>query len=75
AALIVTAGGSNFWFTGLNNQTAALTPFIYQNFNSEYSNLQVDAWGATLVLLLIMLAVSLGARLAVRTPVDAAEGG
>jgi phosphate transport system permease protein len=75
AALIVTAGGSNFWFTSINSQTAALTPFIYQNFSSAYGNLQTDAWGATLVLLLIMLVVSLGARIAVRSPVDAAEGG
>jgi len=75
AALLVTAGGSNFWFTNLNSQTAALPPFIFQNFSSGYSNLQTDAWGATLVLLLIMLVVSLGARLAVRSPLDPAEGG
>jgi phosphate transport system permease protein len=74
AALLVTAGGSNFWFAGLNTQTAALTPFIYQNFASGYSNLQTDAWGATLVLLLIMLLVSLGARLAISSRDGAAEG-
>ncbi|MGA8302528.1 MAG: phosphate ABC transporter permease subunit PstC [Thermoplasmata archaeon] len=74
AALIVTAGGSNYWFTNLNSQTAALTPFIYGNFSSAYSNLETDAWGATLVLLLIMLVVSLGARLAVRGPIDSPAG-
>jgi phosphate transport system permease protein len=75
AALLVTAGGSNFWFTNLNSQTAALPPFIFQNALSGYSNLQTDAWGAALILLLIMLAVSLGARLAIRSPTDLAEGG
>jgi phosphate transport system permease protein len=74
AVLFITAGGSRFWFTNLNSQTAAITPFIFENFNSGYSNLQTDAWGATLVLLLIMLVISLVARLAVRSPIDLAEG-
>jgi phosphate transport system permease protein len=74
AALIVTAGGSNYWFTNLNSQTAALTPFIFDNFNSAYTNLQTDAWGATLVLLLIMLVVSLAARWAVRAPTESMAG-
>jgi phosphate transport system permease protein len=74
ATLIITAGGSRYWFTNLNQPTAAMTPFIFENFNSGYSNLQTDAWGATLVLLLIMLIISLGARIAVRSPVEMAEG-
>jgi phosphate transport system permease protein len=75
AALLFTAGWSNYWFTNINSETASLPVFIYQNGISGYSNLQTDAWGAALVLLLIMLVVSLGARLAVRSPMDAAEGG
>ena len=75
AVLVLTAGGSNYWFTNINGRTAALTPFIFQNFQSGYGNLQTDAWGATLVLLLIVLVVSLGARIAVGTPLYAAEGG
>ncbi|MCI4323695.1 MAG: phosphate ABC transporter permease subunit PstC [Thermoplasmata archaeon] len=67
AALIATAGGSNFWFQGLDRPTAAITPFIFNNFSSSYSNLQEDAWGAALVLLLLMLVISLGARLATRS--------
>jgi phosphate transport system permease protein len=67
AALFVTAGSSSFWFQGLNQPTAALTPFIFTNFGSEYSNLASDAWGAALVLLLLMLLISLGARWAVRS--------
>lgn len=74
AILFVTAGSSRFWFTNLNSPSAAITPFIYANFNSDYTNLLTDAWGATLVLLVIMLAISLGARLAVRSPIELAEG-
>ena len=73
AVLLLTAGGSSFWFTNLNTQTAAMTPFIFNNFGSTYVNLQTDAWGAALVLLGIMLAISLGSRLAVPGAQDAAE--
>lgn len=74
ATLLLTAGGSSFWFQNLNTQTAAMTPFIYNNFGSSYLNLQTDAWGAALVMLGIMLAISLGARLAVPGTEGAAEG-
>ncbi len=75
AALFLTAGSSTFWFQGFSQQTAAITPFIFANFGSPYTNLQTDAWGAALVLLLIMLGISLVARLLVRPHLDAAEGG
>jgi phosphate transport system permease protein len=75
ATLLLTAGGSSFWFQSFNTQTAAITPFIYNNFGSSYLNLQTDAWGAALVLLGIMLAINLGARVAVRGAADAAEVG
>jgi phosphate transport system permease protein len=75
AALLLTASGSNFYFQGLTTETASLPWFIFQNFNSSYSNLQTDAWGAALVLLLIMLMISVGARLAVRSPADGAGAG
>ena len=66
AVLVLTCGNvTNLWFQNLNSQTAAMTPFIFNNFGSSYLNLQTDAWGAALVLLGIMLAISLGARLAV----------
>ncbi|HEV2450155.1 MAG TPA: phosphate ABC transporter permease subunit PstC [Thermoplasmata archaeon] len=66
AALFVTAGSSLFWFEGLNSPVATLTPFIFDNFGSEYANLQADAWGAALVLLALMLAIGLAGRLLVR---------
>jgi phosphate transport system permease protein len=73
ATLLFTAGQSAFWFTNLNTQTAAITPFIFANFGSSYSNLRADAWGAALVLLALMLLISLIARLSVRSPGDSAE--
>jgi len=73
AALLLTAGGSTFWFQNLNTQTAAMTPFIFNNYGSPYLNLQTDAWGAALVLLGIMLVINLGARLAVPGAEAAAE--
>jgi phosphate transport system permease protein len=74
AILVILGGGSQYWFTNLNSRTAAITPFIYLNFNSEYTNLQTDAWGAALVLLLIMVVISLAARLAVRSPLETSGG-
>jgi phosphate transport system permease protein len=73
ATLLFTAGFSSFWFTNLNTQTAAITPFIFENFGSSYSNLRADAWGAALVLLALMLLISLVARLGARSASDSAE--
>jgi len=65
AVLLFTAGGSSFWFQNFTTPTAAITPFIFNNFGSPSENLQTDAWGAALVLLGIMLLISLGSRLLV----------
>jgi phosphate transport system permease protein len=73
ATLLLTAGGSNFWFQNLNTQTAAITPFIFANFGSNYTNLQTAAWGAALVLLALMLVISLVSRLAVPSDQETAE--
>ncbi|HTW77099.1 MAG TPA: phosphate ABC transporter permease PstA [Thermoplasmata archaeon] len=75
ATLLLTAGGSSFWFSNLNSETASMTPFIFDNFGSNYQNLQAAAWGAALVLLGLMLAIGLAARIAVGAPVGEAEGG
>ncbi|HTT34874.1 MAG TPA: phosphate ABC transporter permease subunit PstC [Thermoplasmata archaeon] len=74
AALIFTAGNSSYYAQNLTSPTAAITPFIWFNFSSEYANLQEDAWGAALVLLALMLVISVGARLAVRRANAAGEG-
>ncbi len=73
ATLLLTAGGSAYWFTNLSAQTAAITPFIFNNFGSNFENLQAAAWGAALVLLAIMLIIGVGARLVVRSRADGGE--
>ena len=73
AILFLCAGASSLWFQGLNYPTAAITPFIFNNFGSSYENLQAAAWGAALVLLAIMLIIGVGARLAVRSQHSGAD--
>jgi phosphate transport system permease protein len=69
AALVLTAGTSNYWFAGFHAPVAALGPLIYDNLTvATAPNWTADAWGAALVLLLIMAVVSLAARLALRGP-------
>jgi phosphate transport system permease protein len=69
AALIMTAGESTLWITNLRTQTPALAPFIFEALTVFTSpNYTTDAWGAALVLILIMAVVTLAARLAVRGP-------
>ena len=72
AALVFTAGTSNYWFSSLHAPIAALGPLIYDNLTISIApNWTIDAWGAALVLLLIMAALSLAARLALRGRVPA----
>jgi phosphate transport system permease protein len=67
AALVITAGTSQYWFQGLHSPVAALAPFIYYSLTTtDAPNWQTDAWGAALILLLIMMAISLAARLTLR---------
>jgi ABC-type phosphate transport system permease subunit len=67
AAVVLTAGTSVLWISNLGTPVGALGPFIYDSLTIYASpNYQTDAWGAALVLLLMMAAVTLAARLAVR---------
>jgi len=64
APLIVTAGGSFFGFAGFDQSIAAMPLLIYVNGLSGVPNYVTLAWGTALVLILIMLGISLAARLA-----------
>lgn len=66
APLLLTVGFSIFPFQGLNSQTATLPVLIYQFAGAGYPNYTQLAWGAALILVLIMLLISVGARLALR---------
>ena len=74
AALLFTAGWTQYGFAGWNQPVSALAPFIFQALiNASVPNWTTDAWGAALVLLLLMLGVSLASRLSLRTAEAAAE--
>ncbi len=74
AAVLFTAGSSVYWATNLRTPIGAIAPFIYDALTVyTSSNYGVAAWGAALVLLLMMAAVTLAARLAVRRT-DAQRG-
>ena len=64
APLIMTASGNLYAFQGLDQRTAALPLVIYNDGLSNYANWIADAWGAALVLVVIMLLISIAARLA-----------
>lgn len=64
APLLFTAFGSQFWPHGLSSPTAALPLIIFQYAISPYHDWQQIAWGCALVLLALVLALNLIARLA-----------
>lgn len=69
APLIILDAGNPFPLVpaeGLHQQSGSLTYSIYLWIQSPYTNWQTDAWGAALILILIMLTISIAARLALR---------
>jgi phosphate transport system permease protein len=67
APLLFTAFGSSFWSRGINSQTAALPLVIFQYAISPYQTWQQAAWGGALVLILLVFALNLIARLSFPT--------
>ncbi|MCI4368779.1 MAG: phosphate ABC transporter permease PstA [Thermoplasmata archaeon] len=75
APLIILNPGNLFPFApalGLHQTTASLPISIYRWIVSPYPNWQADAWGATFVLVILMLGISVAARLALRERFGAA---
>ena len=69
APLIILDPGNPFPLSGpsgLHQTSASLTFEIYSWIQSPYHNWITDAWGAALILILIMLGISIAARLALR---------
>jgi phosphate transport system permease protein len=64
APLLFTAFGSNFWQQGLNKPIAALPLKIYQYAIAPYKDWHDQAWAAALILMLVVLALNVGVRLA-----------
>jgi phosphate transport system permease protein len=66
APLILTALGSTFFAKTLFQPTAALPLLIYEYGISPYADWHAVAWGAALVLVMIMLALNLSIKLLLR---------
>ncbi|MBV8172548.1 MAG: phosphate ABC transporter permease PstA [Candidatus Eremiobacteraeota bacterium] len=64
APLLFTAFGSQYWSKGLSSPTAALPLVIFQYAISPYPDWQQLAWGCALVLVALVFALNLTARLA-----------
>ncbi|HEV2318066.1 MAG TPA: phosphate ABC transporter permease PstA [Thermoplasmata archaeon] len=63
APLIMTASFSFFPITQLNERTASIPLLIFLDGRSSYGNQVAIAWGAALFIILMVLAVSITARL------------
>jgi phosphate transport system permease protein len=65
APLLLTALGSSFFLTNLNQPTAALPLLIFNYATSPYKLWIEQAWGAALVLVVFMLALNLTVKLVI----------
>jgi phosphate transport system permease protein len=66
APLLFTILGNNYFFQGFNQPMDALPIRIFMDAREPSSAVQAQAWGAALVLILIVLALNIGVRLASR---------
>ncbi len=67
APLLFTAGGAyTVYFQGINRPIGAIPLLIYQLVQQPYQNYHEIAWGASLVLMIIFLAIFLPIRLSVK---------
>jgi len=71
APLLFTAFGSQFWTKGFSSPIAALPLVIFINGISPYPDWQQLAWGCALVLVVLVFALNLIARLAFSRRVSA----
>ncbi|HEY3255746.1 MAG TPA: phosphate ABC transporter permease PstA [Polyangiaceae bacterium] len=71
APLLFTSFSNPFWSSGLGEPTASLPVSIYNYAVSPYEEWHRQAWAAALVLLLLVLALNVSARLLVRSRVGA----
>jgi phosphate transport system permease protein len=58
--------GSSFFFQGFNSPMDALPLRIFLDSRQPSAEIQASAWGASLVLILIVLVLNIGVRLASR---------
>ena len=65
APILLTASTSIYFAKSIFQPTASMTVLIYNYATSPYSSWQTQAWGAALVLILIMLGLNLAVKLTV----------
>ncbi len=66
APLLFTASFSYFWIRNLQEPTPSLAILIYNFSGSPFKNQQELAWAASLVVVILVLVISVGARLALQ---------
>lgn len=66
APLLITAGASTHGFTGLGQPAGLLGPLIFLDATQASSALVAAGWGASLVIILLLLGLSLAARIVLR---------
>jgi len=66
APLLFTAYFNDFWPTGVNQAMASLQVYIYNNALQPYSAAIANAWGAALLLILIVLGINIIVRIFIR---------
>lgn len=66
APLILTAFYSNYWSFSPTEPVASLPQTIFRNFNSPSDVLLHQAWGAALVLIVLVLTLNIGVRVLMR---------
>jgi len=75
APLIMTAFGNPFGFQGLDQPAEAIPRIIFYYGISPFPNWQGLAWGAALLLVLLMLSISVASRLVLRSRIGPAGAG
>jgi phosphate transport system permease protein len=66
APLLFTILGNSYFFQGFNQPMDALPLRIFLNSRQPSPELQAQAWGAAFVLILMVLAINIGVRVASR---------
>ncbi|MCW4009610.1 MAG: phosphate ABC transporter permease PstA [Candidatus Bathyarchaeota archaeon] len=66
APILLTIMGNSYFFQGMNQPMDALPLRIFLNSRQPSAELQAEAWGAALILILMVLVLNIGVRLASR---------
>ncbi len=67
APLFLTTLGTNFWFSGLTHPTASITLLVYNYATSGIGVWVEQAWGASLILMFVVLGIDIIVRAAMRS--------